>query len=57
MNIYAHSLENQPRENWEVMAQHEQRVAMRCSQFLKRIDPDLEAWGHLLARIIHEFGI
>ena len=42
MNFYAHSLENHPPENWETMAQHEQAVATRCAQFLKRIHPDLE---------------
>ena len=55
MSFYAHSLENQPPEDWETMAQHEQAVATRCAQFLKRIHPDLEAWGDLLGRW-HDLG-
>ncbi len=55
MNPYAHSLENQPPEKWETMAQHEERVATRCARFLKRIHPDLEAWGDLLGRW-HDLG-
>ena len=55
MSFYAHSLEIQPPENWETMAQHEQRVATRCARFLKRIHPDLEPWGDLLGRW-HDLG-
>ena len=55
MSFYAHSLENQLPDNWETMAQHEQRVATRCAQFLKRIHPDLESWGDLLGRW-HDLG-
>ena len=55
MSFYAHSLENQSPENWETMAQHEQAVATRCAQFLKRIHPDFEAWGDLLGRW-HDLG-
>lgn len=47
---YAHSLQDRPVEDWETMQQHEDRVAQRCSQFLERINPELNAWGDLLGR-------
>lgn len=55
MTFYAHSLENQPTENWETMQQHEELVAEYCSKFLERIDPNLGAWGELLGRW-HDIG-
>ena len=55
MTFYAHSLEGQPREKWETMGEHEQRVAALYAQFLKRILSDLEPWGDLLGRW-HDLG-
>jgi hypothetical protein len=45
MSYYAHSLEGQPPEKWETMAEHETAVANLCAGFLKRIHPSLEPWG------------
>ncbi len=55
MPFYAHSLENQPREKWETMQEHEERVASLCAEFLGRIHPDLAPWGELLGRW-HDLG-
>ncbi len=55
MPYYAHSLEKQPPEKWETMHEHEERVAQRCGEFLKRIDPSLEPWGNILGRW-HDLG-
>ena len=55
MPFYVHSLEGQPREKWETMAEHEDHVAKLCANFLKRIDANLEAWGDLLGRW-HDLG-
>lgn len=55
MPYFAHSLKGQPSTAWETMAEHEQRVAVKCAEFLKRIHPDLEAWGELLGRW-HDLG-
>ncbi|MFK8112281.1 MAG: CRISPR-associated helicase Cas3' [Rubripirellula sp.] len=37
------------------MREHEEQVAILCSQFLHRIHPDLAAWGDLLGRW-HDIG-
>jgi CRISPR-associated endonuclease/helicase Cas3 len=55
MTHYAHSLPDQPQENWETMREHEELVANYCRQFLRRIDPSLEPWGDLLGRW-HDLG-
>ena len=55
MTHYAHSLPNQPEEDWETMREHEELVANYCRQFLTRIDPSLEPWGDLLGKW-HDFG-
>lgn len=55
MPYYAHSLENQPPEKWETMAQHETAVASLCAEFLGRIHPDLAPWGDILGRW-HDLG-
>ena len=53
--VIAHSLPNAPESEWEVMHEHEERVATFCSSFLKRLHPRLEAWGDLLGRW-HDLG-
>jgi CRISPR-associated endonuclease/helicase Cas3 len=55
MNYYAHSLKDQPVENWETMQQHEDLVAKYCHGFLEGIDPSLGAWGDLLGKW-HDLG-
>ncbi len=55
MTFYAHSLKDQPIEQWETMQQHEELVAKYCRGFLRRIDPSLEPWGELLGRW-HDLG-
>lgn len=55
MPFYAHSLDGEPKSQWETMSEHEARVAERCSEFLARIHPELEAWGDLLGRW-HDLG-
>lgn len=55
MLFFAHSLEKQPPENWELMKDHEDLVAEYCRTFLNRIDPTLGPWGDLLGRW-HDLG-
>ena len=55
MAHYAHSLDGRPEEEWETMQQHEDRVAKRCREFLKRINPTLGDWGEVLGRW-HDLG-
>ena len=55
MTYYAHSLPDQPQEDWETMREHEELVANYCRQFLIRIDPSLEPWGDLLGKW-HDLG-
>ncbi|MEZ6117840.1 MAG: CRISPR-associated endonuclease Cas3'' [Pirellulaceae bacterium] len=55
MLCYAHSLDGRPQSAWETMAEHENRVAERCSEFLARFHPDLSPWGDLLGRS-HDLG-
>ncbi|MEM9941299.1 MAG: CRISPR-associated helicase Cas3' [Planctomycetota bacterium] len=52
---FAHSLENQPPENWEQMHEHEELVAQYCREFLTRINAEWEPWGELLGRW-HDLG-
>jgi len=55
MPAYAHSLENQPPDKWETMAEHEALVAKYCRQFLTRIGAELGEWGELLGKW-HDVG-
>lgn len=55
MPYYAHTLENRPESEWELMSDHEQNVARRCREFLARIDPGLGDCGELLG-LWHDLG-
>lgn len=55
MPHYAHSLPGRPKSDWETMAEHEERVATRCREFLSRLNPSLGDWGEVLGRW-HDLG-
>lgn len=53
---FAHTMPGETATDaWETLAQHEQQVALRCSEFLARIDPQLAPWGDILGRW-HDIG-
>jgi CRISPR-associated endonuclease/helicase Cas3 len=55
MPHYAHTLENRPESEWELMSVHEQNVARLCSEFLGRIHPCLAACGEMFG-LWHDIG-
>lgn len=55
MTYYAHTLENRPETEWELMSDHERNVAQLCRNFLARVDPRLGDCGELLG-LWHDLG-
>ncbi len=55
MRYYAHTLENRPETEWELMSDHERNVAQLCRNFLARVDPKLGDCGEILG-LWHDLG-
>ena len=55
MTFFAHSLPKQSLSNWELMSDHEEQVAARCSAFLHQVASNFQNWGDLLGRL-HDLG-
>jgi len=53
MNYYAHSKENQPPEQWQLLEEHLENVAKQAAEFAAPFGG--EQWAHL-AGLWHDLG-